>query len=65
VSAYYILARQVAYRDLGADYDDRRHAVASLERQGYRVTLEPAAQRANSGPGASGESSGHFLSKAS
>jgi transposase len=50
VSVYYILARQVAYRDLGADYYDRRHAervrrhaVASLERQGYRVTLEPAA----------------------
>lgn len=50
VSVYYILARHVAYRDLGPDYYDHRHAerirrqaVASLERQGYRVTLEAAA----------------------
>jgi transposase len=50
VSVYHILARQVAYQDLGPDYYDRRHiervrrqAVAALERQGYRVRLEPAA----------------------
>lgn len=47
---YHVLAEGVAYREPGADYYDRRHAhrvtrraVALLERQGYRVTLEPAA----------------------
>lgn len=50
VTAYHLLARQTAYQDRGADYYDRRYvervrrrAIATLERQGYRVTLEPAA----------------------
>lgn len=50
VSIYHVLARQVPYHDLGPDYYDRRHAervrrraLAALQRQGYRVTLEPAA----------------------
>jgi len=50
VTAYHLLARQIAYEDPGADYSDRRRAervrhraVHTLERQGYRVTLEPAA----------------------
>jgi transposase len=49
-TVYHLLARQIAYRDLGPDYYDRRHAervrnraIHMLERQGYRVTLEPAA----------------------
>jgi hypothetical protein len=49
-AAYHLLARGLPYRDLGADYVDRRHtervtrrAVQALERQGYRVTLQPAA----------------------
>jgi len=48
--AYQILAHRIPYQDPGADYVDRRHtarvtrrAVQRLERQGYRVTLEPAA----------------------
>ena len=50
ISVYYMLSRQVPYQELGPDYFDRRHAerarrraVQTLERQGYRVTLEPAA----------------------
>jgi transposase len=50
VTAYHLLARRTTYHELGADYFDRRHrervarrAVQLLERQGYRVTLEPAA----------------------
>ncbi len=50
VTAYHLLDRQLDYRELGADYFDRRHAeratrraVRALERQGYRVTNEPAA----------------------
>jgi transposase len=50
VTAYHLLARQTTYQDSGADYYDRRHAervrhraIQTLERQGYRVTLEPAA----------------------
>lgn len=50
VTAYYLLARKTTYQDPGADYYERRHAdrarrraVQTLERQGYRVTLEPAA----------------------
>ena len=50
VTAYHLLARQVTYSDPGADYYERRHAdrvrqraVQTLERQGYRVSLEPAA----------------------
>ena len=47
VTAYHALARQTAYRELGVGYYDRRHtqrvtrrAVDTLERQGFRVTLE-------------------------
>src|SRR5437870_5722013 len=50
VTAYHLLARQVDYHEPGADYFDRRHAerttrraIRTLERQGYRVTLESAA----------------------
>jgi transposase len=49
-AAYHVLAEGTAYRDPGPDYYDRRRtrqatrrAVELLERQGYRVTLEPAA----------------------
>jgi transposase len=49
-TAYHLLARQTVYRDLGTDYYDCRHvervrnrAIHTLERQGYRVILEPAA----------------------
>jgi transposase len=47
---YHMLAGGTHYRDIGADYFDRRHteratrrAIRTLERQGYRVVLEPAA----------------------
>jgi transposase len=50
VTAYHLLARQTPYQDPGPDYYDRRHAervrhraIQTLERQGYRVTLEPVA----------------------
>jgi transposase len=50
VTVYHVLARDAAYQEAGADYYDRRHAqrvarraVATLERQGYRVTLERVA----------------------
>jgi transposase len=50
VTAYHLLDRRMDYREPGVDYFDRRHAeratrhaVRALERQGYRVTLEPAA----------------------
>lgn len=50
VTVYHVLAGQTPYRELGADYYDHRHlqrarrrAVETLERQGYRVMLEPAA----------------------
>jgi transposase len=50
VTAYHLLARQLEYREPGVDYFERRHAerttrraVRALERQGYRVTLDPAA----------------------
>lgn len=50
VTAYHLLARRTAYQDLGPDYHDRRHtervrqrAIQTLEHQGYRVILEPAA----------------------
>lgn len=50
VTAYHVLARGTAYREPGAGYYDqrnaqrlRRHAIDTLERQGFRVTLEPAA----------------------
>lgn len=49
-AVYHVVADGTTYRDLGPDYYDRRHvqrvtrrAVALLERQGYRVLLEPAA----------------------
>ena len=49
-TAYYLLARRTTYHDPGRDYYERRHAervrrhaIQALERQGYRVTLEPAA----------------------
>lgn len=48
--AYQVPAQRVPYQDPGPDYFDRRHtaratrrAVQLLERQGHRVTLEPAA----------------------
>jgi len=50
VTAYHLLDRHLEYREPGVDYFERRHAerttrraVRALERQGYRVTLEPAA----------------------
>jgi transposase len=50
VTAYRLLARGTTYRELGADYYDRRHtervtrrAIQTLQRQGYRVSLEPTA----------------------
>lgn len=51
VVAYHILARDVTYQELGADYFDQRHRdrairrhVKHLEQLGYRVTLDiPAA----------------------
>jgi transposase len=50
VTAYHLLARKTVYREAGVDYYERRHAervkhraIQALERQGYRVVLEPAA----------------------
>jgi hypothetical protein len=50
VTAYHLLTRGTTYQEPGRDYYDRRHAertrhraVQALERQGYRVPLEPAA----------------------
>jgi transposase len=50
VTAYYILARNCDYRELGADYFERhltertqRRAVQALERLGYHVTLQKVA----------------------
>ena len=47
---YHMLAGRTYYRDIGPDYYDRRYAeratrraVRALERQGYRVVLQPAA----------------------
>ena len=49
-AVYHILADGMPYRDPGPDYYDRRHvqrvtrrAIELLERQGYRMVLEPAA----------------------
>jgi transposase len=49
-TVYHLLAEDTLYRELGADYYDRRHAervrrraIQLLERQGYRVILEPTA----------------------
>ena len=51
VAAYHVLARDVAYRDLGEDYVDRhaakalrRNLVQRLERLGFQVTLSPVEQ---------------------
>jgi transposase len=50
VVIYHLLTRETIYHELGEDYYDRRHAeratrraLDTLERQGYRVVLEPAA----------------------
>src|SRR5207245_4057577 len=50
VTVYHLLLRRTTYQDPGADYYARRHAerarrraLQTLERQGDRVTLEPAA----------------------
>lgn len=50
VTAYHLLARKTTYQEPGTDYYDRRHAervrhraVHTLQRQGYRVILEPVA----------------------
>jgi transposase len=50
VTAYHLLTRKTTYQELGAHYYDERHAerarrraIQALERQGFRVTLEPAA----------------------
>jgi transposase len=50
VIAYHVLARQVPYPEIGADYYDRRdadrarrRALQTLQHLGYRVVLEPAA----------------------
>ena len=50
VIAYHLLRRRTVFQDLGADYYDRRYtdrarhrALQTLQRQGYRVILEPAA----------------------
>jgi transposase len=50
VTAYHVLARNCDYHELGADYLDRqssdraqRRALHTLERLGYRVTLEKVA----------------------
>jgi len=50
VTAYHVIKEQTTYRELGFDYNDRRdaertrrRAVTTLERQGYRVILEPRA----------------------
>jgi hypothetical protein len=46
---YQVLADETVYREARADYYDRHHrqrvtrrALRTLERLGYRVTLEPA-----------------------
>lgn len=50
VIAYHVIHDETTYRELGFHYNDqrdaaraRRRALAELERQGYRVTLQPAA----------------------
>jgi transposase len=50
VVVWHLLTRQTTYHDLGDEYYDSRHAdrakrraLQTLERQGYRVILEPAA----------------------
>jgi hypothetical protein len=50
VIAYHILAKDMTYQELGADYFDRRHRdrairrrIKQLEQLGYKVTLEESA----------------------
>jgi transposase len=50
VIAYHVLVRQTTYQELGDTYFDRRHqdqakrrALKTLERLGFKVSLEPAA----------------------
>jgi transposase len=50
VTAYHLMARKTTYQEPGAEYYERRHAervrqqaIQTLERQGFRVTLAPAA----------------------
>ncbi len=50
VTAYHLLARQTTYQHPGSDHVDRRQAerarrraIQTLERQDFRVALEPAA----------------------
>src|SRR5262245_44049029 len=50
VIAYHVLHDRTTYRELGPTYDEqrqatraRRRAIHTLEAQGYRVVLEPAA----------------------
>lgn len=50
IIAYHVLREEATYRELGFGYNDRhdadrarRRAIALLQQQGYRVTLEPAA----------------------
>src|SRR5262249_21357134 len=53
VTAYHLLVRKTTYRDASANHYDRRHndrarqrAIQVLERQGYKVVLEPLAASA-------------------
>ena len=55
-AAYHVLADHAVCRELGVDYYDRQHgqrvthrAIQLLERQGYRVTLEPRRISADDG----------------
>jgi transposase len=50
VVVYHLLTRETIYHELGEDYYDRHHAegatrraLDTLEREGHRVMLEPAA----------------------
>ena len=50
VTVYHLLVRGTTYQEPGTAYDDRRHAervrrraIQTVERQGYRVMLEPTA----------------------
>jgi hypothetical protein len=50
VVVWHLLTRPTTYHDLGDNYYDGRHAdhakrraIETLQRQGYRVILEPAA----------------------
>jgi hypothetical protein len=50
ITAYHLRARHTTYQDPGSDYYDRGHAergrrraIQTLEHQGFRAALEPAA----------------------